>query len=293
MGGIAVGMVLLSAFIHASWNILARQSHAESRFIGSMLPSLAAIGLIPALIGQCLTGAMHGRIWLIVLGSGLCCGLYFVALGRAYEASDFTVVYPVARSLPVLLVGLGDSLRGNVPSVAGWLGMIMVVVGCILTPLRSRRDLKLGRYFNRAGLWIVITALGTVGYSLLDKRGAELLARGPEHAAVYTYFFYFFALVGYELFVRVLGRPAVAAPTADTPKWMPAAAGLMTAVAYWLVVWTFQMVPQASYVVAFRQSGLIIALLMAWALYPQERHRSRLVSVGIITAGLVLIALGG
>jgi len=77
--------------------------------------------------------------------------------------------------------------------------------------------------------------------------------------------------VGYELFVRVLGRPAVAAPTADTPKWMPAAAGLMTAVAYWLVVWTFQMVPQARYVVAFRQSGLIIALLMAWALGHHRR----------------------
>ena len=293
MGGIAVGMVLLSAFIHASWNILARHSRSESRFIGSMLPIVAAAALIPALIGQYLTGAMHGRIWLFVLGSGLCCGLYFVALGRAYEAADFTVVYPVARSLPVLLVGLGDSLRGYVPSLGGWLGMVMVVVGCVMTPLRSRHDLQLGRYFNRASLWMLITALGTVGYSLLDKRGAELLTRGPEYAAVYTYFFYLFALVGYELFTRLLGRPAVAARKADTHKWMPAVAGFMSAGAYWLVVWAFQMVSHASYVVAFRQSSLIIALLMAWALYPQERHRSRLLSVGIITAGLVLIAMGG
>lgn len=293
MGGIAVGMVLLSAFIHASWNILARQSHSESRFIGSMLPIVAVVALIPALVGQYLTGAMHGRIWLFVLGSGLCCGLYFVALGRAYEAADFTVVYPVARSLPVLLVALGDSLRGYVPSLGGWLGMVLVVAGCIMTPLRSRHDLQLSRYFNRASLWMLITALGTVGYSLLDKRGAELLTRGPEYAAVYTYFFYLFAWTGYELFGRLLGRPAVATATADTPKWMPAVAGFMSAGAYWLVVWAFQMVSHASYVVAFRQSSLIIALLMAWALYPQERHRSRLLSVGIITAGLVLIALGG
>ncbi|NLT42815.1 MAG: hypothetical protein GXX93_09090 [Anaerolineae bacterium] len=293
MGGIAVGMVLLSALIHASWNILARQSHAESRFIGSMLPIVAGVALVPALIGQYLTGAMHAEIWPYVVGSGLCCGLYFVALGRAYEAADFTVVYPVARSLPVLLVALGDSLRGYVPSLGGWLGMLLVVAGCIMTPLRSRRDLQLGRYFNRASLWMVITALGTVGYSLLDKRGAELLAPGPAYAAVYTYFFYLFAMIGYEVFVRTLGRPAVTASRADTPRWMPAAAGFMSAGAYWLVVWAFQMVSHASYVVAFRQSSLIIALLMAFALYPQERHRSRLLSVGVITVGLVMIALGG
>ena len=286
-------MVLVSAFIHASWNILARQSHSESRFIGAMLPVVAAVPLIPALVGQYFTGAMHGTIWLYVLGSGLCCGLYFLALGRAYEAADFTVVYPVARSLPVLLVAVGDALRGRMPSTWGWLGMVLVVLGCVVAPLRSRRDLKLGRYWNRATLWMVVTALGTVGYSLLDKRGAELLRPGPEYAAIYTYFFYLFAYVGYKLIARVMKWPAETSVPQGVPKWMPAAAGFMSAAAYFLVVWAYQMVSRASYVVAFRQSSLIIATFMAFALYPEERHATRLTSVGIITAGLVLIALGG
>jgi len=74
---------------------------------------------------------------------------------------------------------------------------------------------------------------------------------------------------------------------------MPAAAGFMSAAAYLLVVWAYKMVSRASYVVAFRQYSLIIATFMAFALYPEERHATRLTSVGIITAGLVLIALGG
>jgi drug/metabolite transporter (DMT)-like permease len=286
-------MVLVSGFIHASWNILARRSGAETQFISRMLPILAGVGLVPALIGQYLTGSVRGWAWVYVLGSGLCCGFYFVSLGRAYESADFTTVYPVARALPVLLVAVGDSLRGIVPSGLGWLGMAMVVSGCIVAPLRTRRDLRLGQYFNRASLWMVLTALGTVGYSLLDKRGAELLIPGPVSAVIYSYFFYAFAFVGYEIFSRVMLSPARRAAPPTTPLWLPTTAGFMSYAAYVLVVWAFQMVPHASYVVAFRQSSLIIAVLMAFALYAEERHWSRLISVLIITAGLVLITLGG
>lgn len=286
-------MVLVSAFIHASWNILARRSRAETHFIGRMLPILAGTGLAPALVGQYLTGTMSARVWLYVIGSGLCCGFYFISLGRAYEAADFTTVYPVARALPVLLVAVGDSLRGAVPSVAGWLGMTLVVAGCVMAPLRTRRDLRLDRYWNRASLWMVLTALGTVGYSLLDKQAADLLRPGPVSAVIYCYFFYLFAYVGYGIFSRLLLPSAKATNPPNTSVWLPTAAGFMSFAAYFLVVWAYQIVPHASYVVAFRQSSLIIAVLMAFALYREERHRSRLASVLVITAGLVLITVGG
>ena len=287
---LATGLVLLSAFIHASWNIMARRSNAETGFIARMLPALAIAGLLPAAVGQVLTGTMHGSIWAYVAGSGLFCGLYFLCLGKAYESADFTTVYPVARALPVLLVAAGDAFRGNLPNGAGWAGMALVVIGCLMAPLRSPRELRLGAYVNPATIWIVLTALGTVGYSLLDKRGAELLTPGPMSALIYTYFFYLFAFVGYVLLTKLWRRPL----QADTgPLWLPTMAGLLSFAGYFLVVWAYQLVARASYVVAFRQASLVIGVLMAFALYRNERYLWRLASVLVITSGLVVISLLG
>ena len=288
----AITLVLISAFIHASWNIMARRSHAETRFIGRMLPFVAAAGFLPAMVGQAVTNSLRGVVWAYVAASGLCCGFYFFSLGRAYENADFTTVYPVARALPVLLVAAGDVLRGVPLTLVGWLGMTLVVVGCTIAPLRSSRDLAARLYWSRASLWMVLTALGTVGYSLLDKRAAEVVKAGPVSAVVYCYFFYLFAFLGYSLLAGVFFRRR---PRNEdkTPFWLPAMAGTLSFAGYFLVLWSYQLVAQASYVVAFRQASLVMAVLMAFALYREERHYLRLLSVLVITFGLVLIRLFG
>ena len=287
----ALTLVLLSAVIHASWNIMARSSHSETSFIRQMLPMVAAVGFVPAAVGQWLTHSMSTMTWAYVASSGSCCAFYFYSLGKAYENSDFTTVYPMARSLPVLLIAIGDALQGATPSPVGWLGMACVVIGCMMAPLRSREDVALKHYINRGSLWILLTALGTVGYSLLDKRASGLLPPGPASAAIYCYYFYFFTFVAYGLLAE-LPRPR-AENQAGSSFWMASLAGGMSAAAYFLVLWSFQLVAQASYVVAFRQASLIIAVLMAFALYREERHLVRLAAVLVITAGLVLIKVFG
>ena len=292
MSTAAIGLVLVSAFIHASWNVMARRSRAETKFIAGMLPFVAAVGFFPAAAGQVLTHAVSGRIWLYVSASGLCCAVYFHALGRAYESGDFTTVYPVARALPVLLVAVGDVFRGAFPSGMGWLGMALVVAGCIIAPLSRLRDLSWRQYLNRASLWMSLTGLGTVGYSILDKRGVELLRPGPLTAAIYCYFFYLFSFAGYALIVLLLPRGS-SADASGTSWWLPATAGVMSFVGYFLVLWAFQLVDRASYVVAFRQASLVIGVLMAFAMDRRERYFVRLLAVLVITAGLVLITLYG
>ena len=298
LASFALFLVLLSAVIHASWNIMARSSHSETRFIRQMLPFVAIVGFIPAVAGQALAHTMSERTWLYVAGSGLCCAVYFHALGKAYESADFTTVYPVSRSLPVLMVAVGDSLQGHKPTLPGWVGMALVVIGCMLAPLLSLRSFALSHYINRASLWMLLTAFGTVGYTLFDKRSSEILKPGPVSAAVYCYFFYFFTFIAYWLIDRLRTGPAQPAlayfPVGKGAQaWMPAAAGSMSAGAYFLVLWAMQLVAQASYIVAFRQASLIIAVLMAFALYREERHGLRLVAVLVITTGLVLIKLLG
>ena len=271
---------------------MARNSRTEGAFFDRMLPFVAAVGFLPAAIGQALTGSMTPTAWLCAAISGVFCGLYFLSLGKAYESADFTTVYPVARSLPVLLVAVGDAFRGAVPTAVGWLGMVLVVGGCLMAPLRSRRDVTLSRYWNHSSFLMVATALGTVGYTLFDKRATEVVQRGPVSAAIYDYYFTLSSFIAYFLLARLPGARGKRAACSG-PLWLPALAGMLNYTGYFLVVWAYQMVARASYVIAFRQSSLIMGVLMAFALYPQERYRIRLLAVLVITAGLLLITVFG
>jgi drug/metabolite transporter (DMT)-like permease len=148
----------------------------------------------------------------------------------AYEASDFTIVYPVARALPVLLVALGDVFRGRFLNGPGWLGLVLVAVGCLLTPLHSFGEISLRRYFHRSIFWMLLAAIGTVGYSLLDKVASEVVLAGPATAARYCYIFFFFASVVLLLLRRLTNNKP---PKDQTIGWKsPAGSSVLYSV--WL-----------------------------------------------------------
>ena len=83
--------------MHAGWNLLARFNHAERAFYYKMLVLTLVAGFIPAVWTEISTRSMTSVAWWCVAGSGFCAALYLFFLARAYETSDFTVVYPVAR----------------------------------------------------------------------------------------------------------------------------------------------------------------------------------------------------
>ena len=287
----AVALIVISSFTHASWNLLARKRRSEALFFRRMLTVTVAVGFVPALVSEWLTRSIPPRAWLYVLGSGLCCGFYFTFLARAYRSSDFTTAYPVARSLPVVFLAVGDVLRGRFPTAMGWLGLLMVAGGCFLAPLQSIRDISFRRYFCRANLWILFAALGVTGYSLIDKTAAEFVDPGPATAARYGYVFFLVAITGYSLFVRLFKVPM---QSGDDPGWrMPGLSAFLNFGSYWLVLWAYQLSQRASYVVAFRQFSIIVGVVAAFLLYKERGVAVRLTGSVLLTVGLVIIALWG
>ncbi|MCD6289798.1 MAG: EamA family transporter [Anaerolineae bacterium] len=298
MNPLAAALVLGSTFFHAGWNLLARRQRAEALFFYRLLLMVAAIGLIPAAVSEWYTRSLPPAAWLYALGSGAFCGFYYLFLAKGYAASDFTVVYPVARALPVLLVGLGDVLRGRYPTAMGWAGMLLVALGCLLAPQRSFRELSPRRYLNRASMWIILTALSTVGYTMLDKMASEIMEQGPGTAARYEYVFYIFSFLFYAIFLRITRRMgaldnAKNPPGQDIGWRLPLLGGLFNFGAYWLVLWAYQLSQRASYVVAFRQFSIVIGVVLAFLLYREEGRLVRITATLLITVGLVVIGMWG
>jgi drug/metabolite transporter (DMT)-like permease len=287
----AIGLIIASAFMHAGWNLLARRQKSEMAFFTRMVIVVITVGFIPAIIGGKLTGSFSGKAWLCVAGSGFCAGVYLYSLAMAYGSSEFTIVYPVARALPVVLIGVTDVLRDRTLTAPGWFGVMFVASGCFLTPLNSFREFKLERYLHKSILWIFLAAMGTVGYSLLDKVASEIITSGPASAARYGYAF--FCVAG--LVFLTLGY--LTCKDEQQNNLVGWKTSILAAVcffgSYWLILWTYQMTRHASYVVAFRQLSIIIGVVIAFAVYKERGLGVRVTGTALITVGLFLVGLWG
>ena len=284
-------LILISTFMHAGWNLLARSQRAEHTFILRLLWITVLLGLAPSLVAEIALPALPATAWRAVLVSGALCGVYYFGLARAYGNGDFTVVYPVARALPIIVIGFADVLRGRFPSFWGWTGMILVAGACLVIPLDSVRRFSWKPYLNRTTGWVMLTATGTVGYTIIDKSAAEALYAGPVSAARYGYAFFSLAALVYWLCLKLFGRSDEKAATIG---WQgPALAAVLNFGAYFLVLWAYQVTQRAGYVVALRQFSIVIGVVLAFVWFREKGGSLRLVATGIMLLGLLLIGFLG
>jgi len=277
--------------MHASWNLLARRQRRELAFFRRMVLMSMPISLVAFGIALPFAHSFPAKAWACVVASSVICGFYYLFLGLAYRRSDFTVVYPVARALPVLIVAALDMLRGRFPTGAGWLGLSFVVGGCLLAPQPSYSGFHLKRYGGTDILYIALTAATIVGFTMFDKMAAETVQQGLASAAAYCALFHGFSCLSYFAVHALFERNRTTAGDLGW-KW-PAVGALCAFGGYMLVLWAYQLAPQTGYLVAFRQFSIVIGVVAAFAWYGERGLRVRIPATLAIIAGLVLLIAAG
>jgi drug/metabolite transporter (DMT)-like permease len=77
-------------------------------------------------------------------------------------------------------------------------------------------------------------------------------------------------------------------------RWkFPLFGGVAMFGAYWLILWAYQISPQASYVVALRQFSIVLGVVTGSFLFREPARGLRISASLIIVVGIVLIILGG
>ena len=284
-------IVLISTFMHAGWNLLARQQRGRDIFLPLLL-FVAGLGLLPVLLAEWISDPILPAVWLHLLVTGVFQAMYYLGLLQGYKNGDFTVVYPVARALPVLVLALVDWGRGQPPSLWGWLGMVLISVGCLLIPRQSWRDFAWARYGNVIMAWVLLAASGTVGYTLVDRAAAEMMRRGWDTAVRYAIFEFASTFLLYWLALKLLRYPTWQLP--ERAIWLRAMlAGLFMFSAYALVLWAYQLVIHVSYVVALRQFSIVLGVIAGTLLFQEPAPRWRITMALLIVIGVLLISVGG
>lgn len=291
MSSFVIILVLCSAVMHAAFNLLARGQRSERLFFGQILLICAIIGFIPAVGSEIMVRSFPPMAWVCLAGSGICGSIHFFFLGKAYETSDFTIVYPIARAVPVLLIAFADVLRGRDISAGAWIGMILVTAGCFLSPLHSFGEFNWRRYLKRSRIWMLFAGLMTVCYTMTDKYASEVVAAGPATAARYAYFFFAFICVFYLILLKLAKMPKLGSVKFGWKKMT--AATICNYGAYAPVIWAYQLSSHASYIAAFRQVGIVIGVVTAFVIYKERGLAVRITASVMITGGLILISVSG
>ncbi|WP_261886406.1 EamA family transporter [Vibrio pomeroyi] len=293
----AIIIVIISALLHAGWNVLGKsnQGSGSSFFLASGFAAAAI--LTPYLIWYVYSVGFANitiPFWQLLFLSGICQIIYLIGLGIAYKQADIGVIYPMARALPVLMVGLGTVLIGYELSLNQWIGFALITLGCLFVPLKQFSELRLKAYLNLGVLWALIAAIGTTGYSIIDKEALLLLEPlstsniTNKHTAIFYLGIQFWAIVIPLSIWLLVNNQRVEFTNAWILRKKATVAGIMMASTYGLVLFAMTMTENVSLVVALRQVSIIFGVVMGIYFLKEKWHMTRGVGVVFIIAGLVI-----
>lgn len=227
--------------------------------------------------------------WNILFG-GLFLAIYYFGMTHSYRGGDFTVAYPLARALPVLMVACAEAVMGDAPTPLGWLGIVLIAAGSMLVPLQSLRELSAARYWNRTTLWILMAATGIAAYTVIDRNALRQLPNGLTFAMRYGVLEAVVGGILYWFLLRV-SRETMVLPARIADWKLPALATVFVFGSYSLILWAFQSDDRASYVIGLRQISIVLGVVAGAYLFRERGARLRIPAAMVITAGVILLSL--
>lgn len=278
MATIALSLALLAALLHATWNLILKES-------SDRMATVVAIGVVGFLIYApwvyLVEGFPAGVGWHLASSSAVHV-LYLAALAAAYNHADFSVAYPVARGSAPALVAVGGWLF--LGDRLGWaeIGAIAVIVGAIVwiswTP---------GHSPNGPGLrWALLTGLAISAYTVIDAAGVRSSGKALAYSVTLAGVS---GLVLAWLALRTRTVTDVIAPLRQRPVAVTVAAALNIG-AYALVLFAATRAPVAL-VSAVRETSVVFGALAGVLLLAEPFGRRRLVGAAAVAAGIISLGL--
>lgn len=278
MSPLVIGLILLAAVFHASWNAMLKANEnplalaTRAVSIGALawLPVIAVVWLLQGRPGLPLAAV------LLAILSGALELAYFISLSTAYQRGELSAVYPVARgTAPLLAVMVGLLLLGERLPIPALIGVLCLMGGIWAV----RRPSSAGAALVPA----LITGVLIAAYSSVDRVAVRL-----GSPWVYGELLWLCEAGFLLIFARVSRLPNVGLRQQSRASFTVAA--LMTS-AYFIILYALSVAPLAV-VAPLRESAIV--LVTAWGVWRLGEHRGaalRIAGAVTIVVGIGLLAL--
>jgi uncharacterized membrane protein len=229
--------------------------------------------------------------WTCVLISSVFDAAYFVAIAKAYQHGDLSVVYPLARgSAPAMLLIWSTLILRESVTPGGVLGVLVIVSGLYLGNLPSLGSWlePVRRLRSAAPRWALLAGLATSIYTAIDKVGVS-------HASPILYTYVDVALTWAwltPLAVLSTGWKRLSTELSSS-RYFVVLAGFTTVAAYGLVLIAMQRGTPASYAGAIREFSVVIAAAIGVLVFKESSGPMRVVGSVLVALGVGLIGILG
>jgi len=276
--GLTIGLVLLAALMHASWNALTKAS-GDPLVTITIITATGGLCALPLILGLPLPGP---EVWPWLALSAVIHYVYQLSLIRTYQLGDLSQVYPIARGLAPLGVACLAAVGSDEILEAGQVVGLALASGAIVSLGTARAP---GVSTRRAVAMAVLTASLIGSYTYSDGRGV----RAAGHPAVY---------IGWSFFLGCV-------PLVTTTTWLrwneglasvrrvgvhAFGGGLMATLGYAIALWAMSRAPMAS-IASLRESSVLFAAFLGSRMLGESFGRRRMASAFVLVVGLVLVQI--
>ncbi|MDB6113324.1 MAG: EamA-like transporter family protein [Lacunisphaera sp.] len=288
MSALALGIVLVAAFTHATWNLAAKRSGGGLPFV--WLGVLMSLGLYAiAVLIYCLwkNPTLPDGAVPVILGSGVVKTAYALLLQRGYRHGDFSLVYPLARGTgPLLSTAAAIAIFGEHPTPLALAGGLAIVCS-VFYLTGGARLLHTDRAHLRRGLLYGFTCGMCIAcYTVWDQRAVSHLRVPP-----------IFYDCGTQIVMCALMTPFALRRWPEVVRdWREhrgkaATIALLGPLGYVLILTAMTFTP-VSYIAPAREISILIGTFFGAKFLKEADAPRRLLAAAGMVAGVVALALG-
>ena len=270
-------LVLISTFLHATWNFLIKKSEHPYEYVQLLALTSGAISLPLAIIFLFTDEFTILGVALSIL-SGLIHVFYFYFLGTAYRKADLSFVYPIARGTAVALVPIfGLFIIGESVSNLSIFGIFIVFLGILsLGNITHMKSVNLNDF-----ILSLITGVTVTSYTIVDKYAVSLV--NP------FFVFSISSFIGGFLSITLIDKRinhfyVVAKNNIKTVILI----SVLSATAYTLVLYAYKY-SDVSLVTPLREIQTAIAAIMGIVILKEKLQLFKIIGILFIVVGGILI----
>lgn len=275
--------ILISVVMHVTWNLLARHTKPEAEFLWWVIAGNVVLfgpWALPVMVRETQDLPL---VLSCMAVSSTALFLYFAALRTAYRRAPVALVYPLARSAPLLIALIGTIFLGDHLSTLGWVGIFASTVAILQLGVSARHGEARGALLPAA-----LAACGTTVYSLADNLAVGQLPSYPSQLG-YVSGTYLGAWLLYSLWLRQ--RRGCWWPRQHPGVWPLVIGSVFIGTGYGLVIGAMRVIP-AAYAVALSNLGIVAAAFLSVFMFGEREHANkRLFWATMLAGSLLLIAL--
>lgn len=287
MSLLALTLIIASAFMHATWNYLAKRSEGGFAFVWLYM-IVSTIFYAPFIAAMLILNDIYIG-WLeigFIAGSAVIHLAYSLLLQKGYKTGDFSLVYPVCRGTGPLIVAVAAIfIYDEKLTTWGILGIALITFSIFvitggLWAIRKSNTLVPLMYGLLIGVMIA-------SYTLLDK-GAVSVVLIPPLLLTYG------GIVGQVLILSlfVVRRWEDVRYEWQNHRKEAIGVGVLNQFAYMLVL-TAMTFTQVSHVAPVREMSIFIGTVMGTRMLSEGFGLRRIVAAGTMVIGVIAVALSG